>query len=298
MFYKWKECRISGSMKEPLYDHKNIKLNPDKHNEIPQNIFALSNREKWRPLIEESISDFIRPDILESIRDADYDCLYSDDSFWIDEIIEAHDGFEINMMDVLADMLPSIFKAFRAYHGTRTEDLSSFYTKGLKKLNCLEIEELAKKMFIDSADPISSGDKLRSAIETVDRRNPHAQTEGHVYFCMDETELLEDAGHYLIYGSEYLYNLGIRITSQTYTKNRLIGIGLPTIFMCDIPIDQIDRRTIREFSGIILSDVIGKLIGLEEDPFSAGTALSIKSDLSSEFIAGHWHPEKVKRPYF
>ena len=126
--------------------------------------------------------------------------------------------------------------------------------------------------------------------------------EGRVYFSADERSLitrLGGSGHYLVYGDEYLYCLGIGLVGRWETKQVLKSVGRPPMFVCDIPMAILRGYTIREFGGSILEFLFSELVdGMEPHALSpdAGAALSLTCDLPGEHIVGHYHPAKIYDP--
>lgn len=56
-----------------------------------------------------------------------------------------------------------------------------------------------------------------------------------VWFTFSKFHLLDDCGHYLIYGSEFICGMA----AQLYCQSNLRKIGRPTIFACDLPLKNI-----------------------------------------------------------
>lgn len=106
-------------------------------------------------------------------------------------------------------------------------------------------------------------------------------------------------GHYLVYGSEYLYCLGIRVISSSNTQRALKSIGRPTILVCDIPMSLMREQTLGEFAGMVVELLFCELLpdikSHSGSPW-AGSALSIAVDLPPACIVGHYHPAVVHDP--
>jgi hypothetical protein len=138
------------------------------------------------------------------------------------------------------------------------------------------------------------------AIEDIGARRPKGGREGVLYFCADERSLVTrigGCGHYLVYGSEYLFCLGIRVVDRREAKRLLKSIGRPTVLVCDIPMTLMRERTLREFGGMMVELAFCELLPDRESHSGspwAGTALSIPVDLPC--IVGHYHPADVHDP--
>src|SRR5690606_17827379 len=126
-------------------------------------------------------------------------------------------------------------------------------------------EAQARRLFPIDEFPRATEAKLQAAIDDVNARTRAGGREGRLYFCADERSLTSRAGgsgHYLIYGSEYLYCLGMRLVGTTDAKHILKSVGRPTMFACDIPMELMREYTLGEFAGSILEFLFCELIGV------------------------------------
>jgi len=102
-------------------------------------------------------------------------------------------------------------------HAGRTNDVGQFYGQGLRYLRPEEIEDRARTIFLNGQYAIGTEAKLSAAIAELDARKPFGGRNGRLYFAADEQSLITrsgGSGHYLVYGSEYLYCLGIRTIGE------------------------------------------------------------------------------------
>lgn len=286
---------------QPGYEEREIVGSLSERALPPERVFHFPLVDTWRDRVWRMLGDVVTEDVRVAFIDDPPEYVVSDDLSWLDDIILAVTGVETNIKDLAAKRLREEFEAFRAGHGTRTNDLVPFYQRGLCILRAEEIENRARSIFLNGSFANASEARLEAAIEELDARNRAGGREGFLYFCACENELFEDhgAGHYLIYGSEYLYCLGIRVTSVAETKKALTAIGRPTLFICDIPMAMIHDGTLREFAGMVLEYLFCELVyGLEADALSpgAGSALSLREDLPAKCIVGHYHPTKIYDP--
>ena len=285
----------------PGYEDRKIVGDLNERQVPPNDVFHYPLVDTWRDRIWRSLDDVLTDDVRAAFVGNPPEYVVSDDLTWLDEIIFAETGKDTDIKDLTAERMRKEFRAFRAGHGTRTNDLASFYERGLRILRAEEVEDRARSIFLNGRLPNVDEERLATAISELDARNRRGGREGFLYFCACENELFEDhgAGHYLTYGSEYLYCLGIRVTSVAETKRSLKAIGRPTLFVCDIPMMMIGAGTLREFAGLVLEYLFCELVdGLEAHALSpgAGSALSLQTDLPADCLVGHYHPAKVYDP--
>src|SRR5205085_5151702 len=119
--------------------------------------------------------------------------------------------------------------------------VASYYERGLVPLDTQAAAALAKELFLSGAFPELNQTLLDEAMARVgtDTR------VGRVYFELDEQLLVEDCGHYLLYGSEYILGIAAELESGQDRDYRqlLKGMGKPTIFVCDVPWRLISAQT-------------------------------------------------------
>lgn len=301
MFYQWQTCSLAGPMLPGSQDREIPERLEDRPSP-PDDVFCYPLVETWRDRIWRMIEDVVTREVRAEFVRNPPEYVVSDDLSWLDDIVLDVTGAPVDMKDMTADRLSREFRAFRAAHGTRTDDVGQFYENGLRCLRADEIEERARAIFLGGRFPSATEERLQAAIENVEARKLTGGREGRLYFCADERALLTrsgGSGHYLVYGSEYLYCLGIRTIGTWETKRALKSIGRPTMLVCDIPMPLMRPHTLREFAGSILEYLFCELVdGLEAHALGpgAGSALSMTEDLPGSCIIGHYHPAKVHDP--
>jgi hypothetical protein len=268
---------------------------------VPGDVFCYPDVASWRDRIGALLGDILTEAVKDKFKRNPPEYVVSDDLTWLNEIVLAVEGRDVEMKSLTAERLAKEYRAFRAGHATRTNDLAQFYEGGLRCLRAHEAEERARTLFVTSDFPWVTEEKFEAAVAEVNARNPSGGREGRLYFCADERSLitrLGGSGHYLVYGGEYLYCLGMRLVGTFDAKKILKSVGRPTMFVCDIPISLMRESTLKEFAGSILEFLFCELIGEQSHALgpSAGSALSLTVDLPPENIVGHYHPARVHDP--
>ncbi|SCB36676.1 hypothetical protein [Rhizobium hainanense] len=301
MNYRWSTCELTGLML-PGNEEREIPENPLGRGRLPGNVFCYPLVNSWRKTIWSLLGDVITDDVRLAFTEAPPEFVVSDDLSWLDELIFEVTGELGNIKELTAHRLRQKYHFFRAAHGTRTNDLAQFYNNGLRFLRSDEMEDRARSLFLNGKLRFANEERLQLAIRENDARKTTGGREGRLYFCADERNLLTrsgSSGHYLVYGSEYLYCLGIRLGSSWEAKRILKEIGRPTMFICDIPMSQIRDYTLQEFAGLVLEFLFCELVkDLQAYALSpgAGSGFSLPSDLSPDYIVGHYHPDTVHDP--
>lgn len=257
-------------------------------------VWDLHHYISWRNVIWELISDFVDEEVKAYFLKHPPKYVVSDELDWLDNIVlKVHDR-EIDSKVELAEMLRHRYDAMRAYHGTRTADIESFYTKGLIPLQPSYFNDQARKIFLSGDYPHLTEKHLEDAIKEVgsDLR------EGRVFFEANESELLNRCGHYILYGSEYLTGIAAHLGRYPDCRQALKKIGTPTVLICDVPLDLISEHSIRELSGMALEFIFQELLDGKKFRVdrTRASAFSIREPLPASCITGHYHPTGVRDP--
>lgn len=98
--------------------------------------------------------------------------------------------------------------------------------------------------------------------------------------AVDKEILLTDSGHYLIYGSEFINTLAMVLGCRDELKN----IGIPTIFICNIPLQDIGSSQISS-------------IEQEINRYSDDISIYV-DEIKPKNIIDHEHPKEIPDPYY
>ena len=298
--YQWASCGYTGAMKSG-YEDRAIPESLAERGPFPEDVFVFPAVDNWRKRIWTLIGDIVTDAVKEAFKRYPPEYVVSDDLSWLNEIVLASTARDVEMKSLLADRLAHEYRAFRVAHGTRTDDLAPYYEQGLRCLRADEAEARARTLFVTPEFSWVTEEKFEAAVADIDARKVSGGREGRLYFCADERSLITrsgGAGHYLVYGGEYLYCLGIRLVSRFDAQRALKSVGRPTMFVCDIPMAMMRPSTLGEFAGSILEFLFCELIGEQARALSpgAGSALSLSVDLPGEHIVGHYHPCRIYDP--
>lgn len=265
----------------------------------PDDVFVYTLVDSWRDRIWRMIADVVTEEVCNEFVADPPEYVVSDDLSWLNDLILRVTGQTTDMRALMAERLSVGYRAFRACHGTRTDDVGQFYRDGLRSLRADDAEARARALWLGGQFPHATDAKLQAAIAEIDARGQAGGREGRLYFAADEQSLitrLGGSGHYLVYGSEYLFCLGIRLVGRWETKQSLKAIGRPTVFVCDIPMSMLRDTMICDFGGLILKYIFSELIEeMDTRALSpgAGFTVSVSCDLPPEHIVGHYHTVKV-----
>ncbi len=188
----------------------------------------------------------------------------------------------------LAGKFKKTYCKIRLFHACRPRDVRSYLRNGLIPLDIKSTDEIAKSLFLSPEYPSISEVMLMNVSTELKTQN----RGGHLYLQLDDSNFTRIARHYLKYGSEYLLAIATYLSRQTgeNCKAALIKIGIPTVFVCDIPISYIPDLQIQHLveelvrrALLYIENNIGTIDGID-------FTFTFDSQLPAEFITFHYHP--------
>lgn len=267
---------------------------PQEH-PAPTTVLDWGAYENWRETVWSLVDDVLDARVVAEFRRRPPEYVVGDDLSWLDTIVRRATGRELDTKALMADRLMGHYSAMRACHATRTADIASYYAHGLRPLTPAHVHARAKEIFLSGEFPELSDADLETAFVEVgcDLR------EGRVFFEANERLLLNLAGHYLHYGGEYLIAIAAHLPGHRDYRQVLKQFGKPTMFICDVPLEDIGGRIVLEFAGTALESLFEEI--LQGDEFEPdrhrGAGFPIYKALPPEQIVGHYHPSEMRDPF-
>ncbi|WP_024348125.1 hypothetical protein [Lacrimispora indolis] len=131
----------------------------------------------------------------------------------------------------------SNYTHIKVYHTCRTLNIDSYIREGV---HCFTKKEAYKEILeILLQCNISEKDILKCFNDHWNSGSDHFNC---VYVNISKEELLNESGHYLVYGSEFVCGMA----SDLFCQHRLKRIGIPTLIECNIAIEKIPGE-VRDF---------------------------------------------------
>ncbi|HZV66609.1 MAG TPA: hypothetical protein VFG03_17040 [Telluria sp.] len=260
----------------------------------PWDVWDLRAYSTWRDEIWALIADFADASVRTEFLASPPGYVVCDDLSWLDNVVYAVHGNEVDSKTILSDRLRERYRALRAVHGTRTTSLCSFYQEGLNPLVPALVHDQAREIFLRGEFSELTEASLQAAIAAVGS----STRAGLVYFECNEDMLIGLAGHYMLYGGEYLTSIAANLGERQRYLRVLKASGRPVLFVCDVPLDFIDGRTLQEFAGYALECIFQELLdGPDYLPDRwRGAGFSIRETLAGSHLIGHYHPVVRRDP--
>ncbi|MBY0332293.1 MAG: hypothetical protein K2X49_16670 [Acetobacteraceae bacterium] len=266
-----------------------------KRGSAPGHVWDYQAVRNWRATLWELGGDMLSEPVKEAFLAEPPEWVVGDDLSWLDRAVKRGIGRHLDTKAEVADRLRDTFTHLRACHATSTADVSAFYAQGLLPLDVDAANDQARRIFLGGEFPELGEEDLERAIAAVGRD----VREGRVWFEANEKSLVEDCGHYLLYGGEYLTGVVASLPRHRDYRQVLKGRGRPTMLICDVPLADIHPATFLEFVGGALEILFQDLLDWRESQFipeDRGAGFCIRKPLAPEQIIGHYHPVRVRDP--
>lgn len=257
------------------------------------NVWKYSDFDTWKDEILHLMSDLINQDLITAFLQSDLDEMSQEDFSWLNALVSMTTGKNVDIPTTLNHRLRGFYKSIRAYHGTRTDNIDSFYTNGLLTLNIDNVKIRAREIFLTDRFPELTQSHLESAFSAADFMV--GARLGVVCFFLSRDECLDAAGstaHYTKYGCEYLQAIAANIPTTDVPSNHyvqsLVEHGESAIVVCNVPISLIPEHSFSQLVKQSLYDVFTSYLNPREYNYKRGVGvLCIRNQLPAECIVGH-----------
>ena len=256
----------------------------------PGDLIIWTHSQDWGRKVERLLSDHLTVSVKRRLRGMDTDCFYSDDLKWLEQAL-GNGPLGCCIDQVLADAL--LGWRVRTYHACRPRDVLTYLNFGLR---CLRPEEAIQEFrrIVNLHERLSV---LRDdvALASVLARVETDYRTGRVFVGLDDRDLLEGAGHYLIYGGEYLSALLGQAGGLDF-QSVLKLEGIPTVFVIDLPSSLIRQSDLREFARLLLSQWAKNLVSRRPIAPEEDFSFDVRCDIPALCIVDHHHPNRILDP--
>jgi len=189
------------------------------------------------------------------------------------------------------------FDFVRMFHCCRPLQVEPYYMQGIRVLTSSEADRHFKDRFLNNPKfPNISETHIDVAIDSL----ADSYTRfGKVNFVLDDRYLIEYAGHYLIYGSEYILCLanfvGRKLGYDLESQLRLAG--KPTVFKVDIPVGQFMIEELEALAHYALPAWAHCMAHSKKQPGRIDFTITMDQTLPPKNIVDHYHPKEVPDPF-
>jgi len=244
----------------------------------------------WAPMIDRWLAPYFVDDHLRLLKAVDPKPHYVDDPIWVDEVLQSvlKEDAEFVVETVVGELVTQFIHAF---HGCRTKDASPYHEHGIL-LNDPEILTEQLRTIVREEEGLEHfRPKVEALIAKFDSRD---RDTDRLYLSADERSLIEDAGHYLIYGSEWIQCV-LGWGAHTVLRER----GVPTIVDVCLPLNTQSSQTRQELAGKLLHEWTRARVEVRNgDIRDIDFSFILREAVPSSWVLSHHHPAYVPDPYY
>ncbi|MBB4303776.1 hypothetical protein GGD81_002828 [Rhodobium orientis] len=242
----------------------------------------------WVPLLSRWIRPHLNERGIRYLQRFGYQEICWDDSEWLG-ITQSVLNKDIEF--VVQDFAEAVHAStIRTFHGCRPVAPRTYHEDGIMMNNPRALEEQARRLVYDDETLTSLRPSIEKEIIEYIFRD---QDQGNVFVVLDDRFMISSAGHYLIYGSEWLVGL-LGPRAHSTLRNR----GYPTIFVVDLPLNLINFEVVKHLFEALLQEwtriKVNRPSWIPEKNFS----FCLHQDIPSSMIVTHYHPKLICDPLY
>ena len=256
-------------------------------------IFIWKDFGEWKPVLEDMYKEILTPDLKGKIRQnkALVDDCEHPGAF---EELSGHSIYSIITDDKIKEFRQH-YSHIRVYHGCRPTDSQSYYEKGI--LPSIDQKNVQvgrfREIYLNGRFSELTEDMLRQSIKKVGPK------DDDLCLVIDDRFIIKRCGHYLIYGSEYLFDLASQLPIEDEDierfRSELRKIGKPTLIEINLPntTEYVSDGKILELYGDMLTGWLYNIAHLRTESNRLDFTFELDETLPSKYIHSHYHPKRI-----
>jgi hypothetical protein len=240
----------------------------------------------WYPRLTTLLNSLLEPGAIDRLARAETSGFYDDDPDWFELVVDEFAGSEDWLVDLVVEQL--LAWKLRVFHGTRVSDAGSFMRDGIRLHDRASLEAEVRAA-------VEAREDLRCRAATLDRRfeeTAHLIDHGRCYVVVDERVLVEQCGHYLLGGSEFIQGIigpeGAQAAFEQCT---------PTVIEVDLPLGRVRESQLRQLASKLVGEWAKILRRGRKEPRYLDFTFVLREPVPAEWVVGHFHPPVVNDPH-
>ena len=193
-----------------------------------------------------------------------------------------------SVVDLMTASLREHFAEVRLFHACRPSDIGAYYREGIRRHDAFVLDR-ARAIYSAQGIPM---DTIEAAIADTDLE----LDKDRVFLALDDRLLIDSAGHYMIYGSESVMSVGAALIRLGHydAQRRLMTIGQPILFTCDVPLSLLREHSIREVAESLYDEYRICRGRRPHSPSRRDHTVVVKNDIPAAAIRGHSTPQLIR----
>lgn len=240
----------------------------------------------WYPQLTTLLETLLQSGAIPKLKRMTSHGLYDDDPLWFEQVIDLFSGDEDDLLAQVSLAIAGL--RLRAYHGTRTADASSFLREGIRLHVRAQLEAEVRALVVTDKELSFISKRLDGAFE----RAAHLIEEGRCYVVVDQRVLIEQCGHYLLGGSEFIQGIIGPDAARLALRE-----AAPTILEINLPLARVKESFLRNFARVLLQEWAKITCKGLTQPRYLDFTFVLQEPVPPDWIAGHFHPPVVNDPH-
>lgn len=240
----------------------------------------------WHPLLTSLLEDLLEPGAIRRLKRVRSSELYDDDPEWLDLVVAQYPGDEEALIEAIGECLRP--RTLRVFHGTRTADAGTFADQGIRLHDRARLESEVRAL-------VERRGELSWMAPTLDEKfaaSGHLIDHGRCYVVVDERVLIEECGHYLLGGSEFLQGIIGPERAQAVLEE-----CAPTVIEVDLPLGLVVPSFLDQFSRLLIGEWAKVLRRKRSEAGRLDFTFTLQAPVPPAWIVGHFHPKIVNDPH-
>lgn len=173
----------------------------------------------------------------------------------------------------------------RVFHACRVADAGVYFREGIRK-NDPDVLAARLSALLDEESGLAY--HRPKVAELLSDQELYDRDRGRVYVTADDKSLIESAGHYLIYGSEWLMCMLGHAGHEALRRR-----GVPTMLQLDLPLSAATVRERSQLAETLLQEWVRIKVNRPDWVPELDFTFCLRGDVPPEWLVGHYHPETV-----
>ncbi len=253
-------------------------------------IFVWEKYSEWSNDFKQLTFGLLSEDFIARIKQ-NVEEIYTDDSGPLEELISDGEDNILNYEKFIEEFR-KCYTHIMTYHACRPIDVMSYYKNGLQKIGFKSLQNRFREIYLNQTFPEISELDIEKAIESLSRD----YSKNELYVTLDDREFISYCGHYLIYGSEYVSCLALRLKPESNYDYRahLRTIGIPTIYKIKLPVNMVYDDDLRCLYSVAVRHWIYNYANDRQQNHQIDFTFLVTDNIPAENIIDHWHPLQIR----
>lgn len=251
-------------------------------------IISWKEPKSWAPAVSRWLRPFLNQHGIRHLQRMGEQDICWDDSDWLKKT-QSVLRFEVGYVaERFADALS--FATARTFHGCRPHDAGLYHRIGIRRNDPAVLADEVRRI-VSEEDQLAY---LRPGIEQRLREFDHADRDtGRLYLVMDDRGLTNSAGHYLLYGSEWIQCV-LGFEAHEPLRRR----GVPTVLAVDLPLSMVTSHEREQLAEKLLQVWTRIKVNRPDWIPELDFTFSLYVDIPGSMVVGHFHPELIRDPFY